>query len=639
MREIVVTRVAPAFEGTAFGAAGAYESVEGRIVGALDPAHPRNRGIVDLDKAPRGPDGLVSYDVDFYILRPADPTRGNGWIFYEVLNRGAKRVLERINGGTALNVTDKASDASNGFLMREGYTIVWSGWQGELAAAPNSMNARFPVATDGGRPITGRAMEEFIGDQDGPSFVGPLTYPAATLDPADAVLTARRRERDPRQTPSGLSWRYLDERRIEIVKPAGGEFDKGTIYEFVYTAKDPIVSGIAFASVRDFLSWLRHGTADEKGNPNPLHRGGTNPIRRAMMFGLSQSGRFARDFLYQGFNRDLGGRPVFEAATPLIAGSRKTFVNARFAQPGRYPRQHEDHNYPGDQFPFTYTPLTDPISDRTDDVLSQCRADGFVPKIMHFDSDSEVWQARSSLVATDCEGRDVAMPEEVRLYLAAGLQHGTAARENLEKGSGPTNPVGYGALMRPLIRALARWVDEGVPPPPSRFPAVADGSFVTLEQGRAGFPGIPGVHYPECPNGLRLMDHSSVPPKEGPAYPVFVARTDPDGNADAGIRHPLLDAPIATHTGWNVRSPEHGGPGELAGVLGSLIPFAETKAERERTGDPRPSIEERYGSRAGWITALRAACDRLILDGFLLPEDKDRLLAAAESGGDVFTAI
>jgi len=639
VKELIISEVeSPTFEGMAFGDVGPYESIVGRALCEIDPAAPQNRGIVNLDKAPRNAAGLVEYDVDVYMLRPVDPGRGNGWLFYEVLNRGGKRSINRINNGSPSNTPRLKSDVGTGFLMNEGYTLVWTGWQGELAPAPGLMTARLPIAAHEDRPITGRTLEEFIDESDGPTFVGRLTYPAASLDRAEATLTIRERERDARATPPGLSWRYLDERRIEITRPPGRDYDKGAIYEFVYTARDPIVSGLAFASVRDIVSWLRSGEADGAGNPNPMVRNGHNEVRRAMLLGISQSGRFVRDFLYQGFNQDLDGRQVFEAAVPIIAGSRKTFINYPFAQPGRYSRQHEDHCYPGDQFPFTYTSLTDPISGRTDDILAQCRETGTDPKIMHIDTDSEIWSARASLVVTDCEGRDIDLPANVRAYLAAGLQHGTPPRETFDKIGQPPNPVGYGALTRPLLVALKRWVEDGVEPPPSRFPRIADGTLVTLDEGRKRFPSIPGAPYPSVYNELRLMDHRFAPAEEGPAYPVFVSTTDADGNGDAGIRHPLLDAPTATHVGWNLRAPGHAA-GELAGVIGSLIPFTRTGAEREASGDPRPSFEERYGDKAGFVKALREACDRLVGQGYFLREDADRLMAAAENGDDLYTAV
>jgi len=635
MRDVAVTGVAsPAFDGVEWGPAGAYEWFEGRVAGSLDPEHPDNRFVIDLDKAPRDADGRVGWRADLCILRPADPARGNGWLFYDVLNRGQKLVWRMIAGGAPTNQPRTIEEAGLGWLMREGYTVVWSGWQCDLVPAPGLMTADLPIATDGGRPVTGRSREEYIDEGERPFFTGRLTWPAASLDPAEATLTVRNRERDPRAVPEGLGFRFLDERHVEIARPTVPGYDKGAIYEFCYTARDPAVTGIAFASVRDIVSALRHGT--DEGNP--LVRGGRNPIRRAMLFGLSQSGRFVRDFLYLGCNRDLGGRLVFDAAMAMIPGSRKTFVNARFAQPGRYARQHEDHDFPGDQFPFAYLPVTDPHTGRTDDVLARCREQGTVPKLMHVDSESDLWSARGSLVATDCAGCDLPEPDDVRFYMLTGMQHGVPTAEDARKAANPPSRLSYGAPVRALLRGLREWVDDGRAPPSSRFPSVAAGTLAPFETARGRFPAVPGMRPIEVINEIRLMDHSRVPPVAGPAYPVLVPVPDADGMAEGGVHHPLLAAPVATVTGWNVRAPGYG-EGDLPGVMGSLVPFAETKAEREAAGDPRASVEERYGDRAGWRAALRTACDRLVADRLLLADDAERLLAAAEKGEDVFTAI
>ena len=630
MLQFVVTgRESPAFGGHSFGAAGPYERLTGYAVGELDPAHPLNAGIVDLDRAPRNARGRVEYRVDICILKPVEIERGNGWIFYEVLNRGSKRALHRINSGTGANVPRLMADAGTGYLMNEGYTIVWSGWQGDVKPGDGRMLADLPVAWG----VEGETREEFIDDSGSPRFTADLVSAAAGLDPAQARLTVRAQERDPRATPPGLAFRFLTERRIEIVRPEG--YDAGAIFELIYSAKDPIVMGTAFAAVRDVNAFLRNRPADEDGRPNPLRQDGRNPIRRTLLFGLSQSGRFVRDFLYRGFNRAIEGGPVFDAAIPIIAGSRKTFINARFAQPGRYSRQHEDHLFPDDQFPFAYVKLDDPISGRSDGLLETCRASGTMPKLMHFDTDSEMWQARASLVATDCEGRDIVQPDDVRLYFASGLPHGTPGEIPPAVVEQAINPVGYGALLRPLITAMREWVDEGREPPPSRFPSVSEGTLVPPEA--VDWPPIPDVTWSGSHTALRLLDHSTQPPREGAAYPVLLPKLDADGNALGGIRHPLIEATLATLTGWNHRSPGWGHPA-LCGIVGSIIPLPQTAEERIGRGDPRPAVEERYGDKDGYLAALTAVCERMVAERHLLQEDADRFIAAVRDGRDPFTA-
>ena len=629
---VIVETQSPAYDGRSFGEVGQYERLSGYVVGAVDPRDPKNAELVNLDKAPRNGDGNVEYRADVCILRPMDSSKGNDWVFYEILNRGAKRVICRVNSGPALTTMDNADDAGTGYLMNEGYTVVWTGWQDDVTRDAGRMRADYPVATDGAAPITGACLEEFINEANDTAFLGALAYPAATLDRDGVTLTIRQRERDERQTPPGLSWRYLNDREIEITRPEGGAFDGGAIFEFIYTAKDPTVVGLAFASVRDIACFLR-----AKDDANPLAQNGAVPPKRSLLFGLSQSGRFVRDFLYQGFNEALAGGQVFDAAVPVIAGSRKTFINRAFTQPGRYQRQHEDHNYPGDQFPFTYRTLSDPISGLTDGILVRCDDTGVTPKIMHLDTDTEIWAARASLVVTDCEGRDIEQPDHVRVYLAAGLPHGWAIKPDPSAIQFPDSEITYGALLRPLLSALKDWVENDVAPPPSCFPSVGAGTLVPPDQESTGFPNIPGVAYSGIINGLRLADHSVIPPREGAAYPVLVSTVDSDGNGNAGLRHPALRVPRATLTGWNLRTKGHG-EGEIYSTTGSRISFAETKAERLANRDPRPSIEERYADNADYAAKMRAVADAMVAEGLLLAEDADRIVAAARIGENVLTA-
>ncbi len=632
-------RLSPCFDGAEFADAGAYERLHGVAHCSIDPEHRLNAGIVNLKRVPRNAQGGVDYRFDFCILKPLEVARGNGWLFYEVLNRGSIRCLDRINHATNTNRPQTAGDAGNGFLMRRGFCVVWSGWQTDLSAEDGRMRAYFPVARDGDRAITALCREEFINESGGATFVGNLSYPAIDLDPGRATLTVRQREREARQTPQDLRWKYIDRNRIEIMRPAG--FDGGAIYEFIYTGSEPTVTGIAYASMRDFVSFLRHEPHDAEGNPNPLRSGDRQHMRRALGFGLSQSGRTLRDFLYLGFNEDARGGKVFDAAVPVIAGSRRSFINFPFAQPGRYSRQHEDHAYPDDQFPFTYPVLSDPTRGRNDGILQRCMRTNTCPKLMHLDTDSEIWSARASLVATDTSGNDIAMPDEVRLYLAAGLQHGWAVAPDPGASQLRDNPISYGSILRALLSAMLEWVDDGIEPPPSCFPSRAAGTLVNSDRGSSGFPSIPGVAYTGLKNELRLMNYAYQPPREGAAYPVYVVKFGPDGNSLDGIRHPLLSAALATHTGWNLRARGHA-EGELFGVIGSMIPFARDARSRD-PGDSRLSLEERYGSHAEWIKQLAHAAHSLVASRYFLAEDAKRLIAAAGSSWDeasaVFTAV
>ena len=643
----ITERETPVFGGAEFGAAGGYERLHGTAFGELDPTNALNAGIVNLDRAPRNARGNVEYQSEFRILRPIDLDRGNGWLLYDVPNRGNQPIMSRLNGAPE---GGHPQTAGNGFLMRQGFTLVWNGWQGDVPSGADRLVARLPIAGGEGSPITGTVREEFIAESTGllgdaniqevsaDRFIGTLVYPVADLAAPGATLTVRQREADPRSTPKGLAWRLVDNRHVEITRTSDSAFDLGAIYEFIYRARDPMVMGIGFAAIRDLIAFLRHATHDDAGNPNPLAPDAKPRIRRAVGFGISQSGRVLRDLLYYGFNQDLAGRQVFDAMLPVVAGSRRTCVNWAFAQAGRYSRQHEDHSYGDDQFPFTYPALTDPISGRTGGILQPARDAGVCPKVIHLDTESDVWQARSSLVVTDTSGADIAMPDDVRVYLVTGVPHAAPRAMKRQVTQLPSNPLGYGAFMRSLLMALVEWVDHGTPPPDSRFPSRAAGTLVPLAEAAAQFPQLPTVNFPTVLNELRLKDHSVEPPGESTLYPVFVPRVDADGNAIGGIRHPLLDAPLATHTGWAVRVAGHA-EGDLFTINGSMMHFAATEAERRQNGDPRPSIAERYGSRDAWVDRLAVATERLVADRLLLKEDADRLMAAARESWDVFDVL
>jgi hypothetical protein len=637
VRRIEVTeRESPVFGGAEFAAVGPYGRLHGTVFGELDPGHPLNAGIVNLARAPRNARGNVEYRSDFRILKPLDLDRGNGCLVYDVPNRGNQPIMPRLN---AAPDGGHPQHAGNGFLMRRGFTVVWSGWQGDVAAGNDRLTARFPSIPG----ITGMVREEFIAENTGllgdnnieevseERFVGTLVYPVA--DPSGATLKVRQREADPRITPAGLAWRLVDDRHVEITRPTGPGFDRGAIYEFIYRARDPIVMGIGFAAIRDLVSFLRHETAD-----NPLAPQGRPRIRRALGFGISQSGRVLRDLVHLGFNQDLAGHQVFDGILPVVAGSRRTCINWQFAQAGRYSRQHEDHSYGDDQFPFSYPTLTDPISGRTGGILQRARDAGVCPKVLHLDTESDFWQARSSLVATGPSGADIAMPEEVRIYAASGVPHAPFRPLTKPVMQLPGNPLGYGAFMRALLIALFEWVEHGAAPPESRFPSRAAGTLVSLDEAHRAFPRLPGINFPNVLNELRLRDHTVEPPSESTAYPVFVQATNADGNALGGIRHPLLAAPLATYVGWSLRASGYG-EGDLFTIQGSVIPFAQTEAERQRADDPRPSLESRYASRDAWAAQLTEAVDRLVADRLLLAEDGDRLTAATRGSWDVYQEL
>ena len=603
----------PALGGQSFGEVGQYEFLRGVVAGELDPADPRHAHIVNLDNAPRNAAGRVEYRATVEIYRPVDMSRWNRALYHTVSNRG--------RGG-----------AAEPALLKRGFVFVRVGWQGDLTPTDSNIVAYLPVASNAdGSPIVGPALEEFIFNDAESVSRGRLTYPAASLEPRGGMLSVRATQDAERRRPDDLLWRYVGDREIEIDRPAG--FDGGAIYEFIYEAKDPIVLGIGFAAMRDAISFLRYDSADRDGNPNPLVANGLPTS--AISLGISQSGRMLRDFLYQGFNEDVAGRIVFDGVHPNIAGSRKTFTNYQFGQPGRWQKQHEDHVYPGDQFPFTYATLTDPLSGRTDGLQERCSVSNTCPKIVHSDGEAELWQARASLVVTDPEGGHVELPDNVRVYLLSGTQHGGGPGVHTRPPSqgmcqNLSNPLALADTRTALSVALYEWAAQGVEPPASRFPTVAGGGLVAASD--LGFPAIPGVKYSGSYNPLHLADHRSLPPMYGDAYTVFVGRIDADGNMVDGVRHPNLVAPVGTHTGWNLRRAGFGEGGQCGGT-GSFIPFTATEADREAAGDPRPSFEARYPTHAAYVQAVSEAADELVGQRLLLPGDAKAIVELASGSG------
>jgi hypothetical protein len=616
----IVKVESPAFEGRTFGVVGTYDRILARATIAVTPDDPNNKIIVDLDRAPRNAQGQVEAKTDVEILRPTVAANGNRTLFYDVLNRGSKLGLALFNDiPSVTNDLVKAADAGNGFLMRSGYTVVWSGWQGDVLPGGGRMTFSPPVVPG----VTDLAREDFIFDHTNNPASATLSYPAVDLDLTQVKISVREREADPRVTPAGLAVTFESPTRISIKRPDG--FDAGAIYEFIYIAKDPKVMGLGFAATRDVVSFLRNEPADATGTANPL----AGRIDRAIGFGMSQSGRYLHDFLYLGFNADEAGRVVFEGLMPHISGGKKTFTNYRFSQPGRSPYEHADMLYPGADFPFTYPVITDNITGKSDGFFARCLATGNCPKIIKTDSEIEFYQQRASLVVTDTKGDPIVMPDNVRLFLLSNLQHYALVRDKSElvkACANPTNPLNAGPPVRALLVAMNDWIAKGTLPPDSRYPSRADATLAPPWANAVGFPKIPGFAYPSRIAQPTALKSDGMPPSKGAAYPVFVPKTDADGRDIAGIHLPTLEAPAATHTGWNLRKAGFG-EGELCDNNGTMIPFAATREERLKINDPRLSMEERYPNAGDRAAAIAKATQQLIRDRLVLEEDAGLFIA------------
>jgi hypothetical protein len=633
----------PTFEGHAYGRSGTYERLLGHFSGQLDPNDPQNAFIVNIDRAPRNAEGMVEYSADFRVLKPVKMSLGNGTMFYDILNRGTQRAfnLHEDFKGAYGSYPPKPENLGDGFLLEQGYTLVWSGWQGDAPTGDGRLVARLPIAKmPDGSPYLHWISTELLFEKA--SRTGEIDYPAATESMANAKLYRRAAPHAPAELVPRDSWSFAKcsasnssvASNKDVCMPAG--FSTDCIYYLVYEAQDPYVMGIGFAAIRDFISFLRHDSTSN--NPLIARRGSNaagNPIHSVIMFGQSQPGRMVRDWIYQTGNRDRDGSRVVEGAISHTAGGRRTFTNYVFAEPGRFQRPVEDHYFEGDTFPFTYDTISDPVSGKIDGLLEKCRATDTCPKIMQWDSGSEAWIGRDSLVVTDPLGmKDLELPENVRFYYFSGTQHmGGNGADPPPDSRGICeqlpNPNSYRETQRALLGAMRAWIAKGAPPPASEYPKLSDGTLVPpLPQTAQGFPAIPGVHYAGKVNDLFINDYFTLPAQHTLAeYKVLVPKVDGDGNDIAGVRSTLIQAPVGTYTGWNVRRAGFIG-GEVCGTNGSYIPFAKTKVERG--SDPRPSLEERYGTQSRYLDAVKTATQKLQQQGFLLPKDADRLIREAE---------
>ena len=636
----------PFAEGASFGETGPYEKIVGRVIYEIDPNVPQNANVVDLELAPRNDRDKVEFFGDLYLIAPQDRAKGNGALLYDVNNRGNKLALRFFNFADSTNDPSTLADAGDGFLMRQGFTLVWSGWDGELLPGNDRLRLSPPIARSAGKSITGLVRCEIVPETRAKrtvvNWANHGSYRPTVRGLRDATLTHRVRPPDPRAPIPRRQWQMhvsdvasdsptqLPKVELEL----STELELGHIYELIYEAQDPLVHGTCFTALRDLISAIKHGT----GENNPMLANRKPVIQRAHGFGVSQSGRFLREFLYWGFNEDEQGRQVFDGLIPHVSGAGLGSFNHRFAQPTRHVTQHDHHDYPADRFPFAYEVQHDPLSGQTDGILRRSLASGTVPIVLHTQSEAEYWTRSGSLAHTDPMGlRDAKIPENVRIYLFGGTQHGPSTFPPTRgRGQNLANPGDYRPFLRALLLAMDRWAAGGPAAPPSVYPRLSTGTLVHWDRSSTRFPEIPGVRYPDViqqpscwdygPRWLskRIMDQH--PPTSFGDYRVCVPKSGTDGNVLGCLSPPEVAVPLATYTGWNLRSDEAGAENELVSLRGSYIPFAITKADRQGTGDPRRSVEERYGTLEQYLNQLRRECERLREAGYLLSEDVDRTL-------------
>lgn len=645
--KIEITRVEPAGP--------THERITGKAYGELDPSDPKNAVITDIELAPRNARGKVEYVTTFTLVRPTEMTKASGVLVYTVVNRG---------GGNAMPHPD-------------GHVTFVSGWQGDIAPTSTNQTIQVPVAKNrDGSSITGLLVLRFTNPNGYTTSLTiprgqPSPYPPASLDTTKAKLMSATGEL-PTGAKTGVvtipsnEWAFADCRTTPFPGTPDPSkicvknwFDPALLYTLEYNVKDPLVLGIGMAATRDLGSFFRYEKQDASGTPNPV----AGTITHAISEGSSQSGTFLRLSLLLGFNQDERGRIVWDGMNPHIA-ARFTDLNRRFAFPGGLVSPLEL----GHEGPAWWTRWEDTARKRpAASLLDRCSATNTCPKIAETFGSAEIWGLRQSftLVGTTAT-KDIPIPDNVRRYYFPGVSHGggpggfstvtlpVGARVGGQAPSGAptcallTNPAPVGPMRSALMSRLVAWVTKNTPMPDSKYPTIADGTLVRNTNAAMGFPAIPGqpmpegvqfplVHYDLGPQ-FRYADQSGVvatlPVAKG-TLPQLVVRVDADGNEVAGIKSPLLAAPLGTYTGWNVTTSgmyagQLCGPPFGASPIGGFIPFAKTKAERTASGDPRLSLEERYVDHAGYVRAVKAAADKLVSEGYLLANDAATMIAQAE---------
>ena len=636
----IVERV-PFAKGYRFGASGAYERIIGRLHYAVDPKNSKaNSPIVDLSLAPTDSSGLVRFSGDFMILHPVEPGRGNRTLLYEVGNRGNIGMLSFFNDAPPTNQPTSRADAGNGFLFREGYTLLWSAWNWDVTDANRRMQIELPVASDGVDPIVGSIAAEITVNT--PSRCEPFAwgnsrgYPPAPEFTVNSTLSVRLRQMDFRKLLPRDQWSFgcmplggnvLSRTHLYLVDG----FQPGLLYELVYKAQDPRIVGLGLAGIRDAISFFRFFQTDNNLVANPLWGATDN----ALVLGISQSGRVIQHMIYQALHIDEGQRMVFDGALVHVAGGGKGSFNHRFAQTTRHPSGHEDHQYPADFFPFTTTLQSDPVTGEECDVLALAKENGAVPKIFYTNTSTEYWARSASLLHTDTEGTvDVALNPTSRSYFIAGAQHGVWAYAHRGFYENCFNPADQRPIMRALLGRLALWGGEGILPPGNAYPRIDKGTLGTVADWSKNFTRLPSMRLPGRNLAPPRLDHGPrwqrgiadyVPPVFGVPYVTLVPMPNVDGLDRGGLRLPEIAAPLGTYLGWNLRRVEIDASESIGRWSGSFVPLPRTELERLKNHDPRDSIEVRYGSRSKYLEKVHDASRELYVNGFLLSEDFQRI--------------
>ncbi len=647
-------------DGKTFSSVGSYEVLKGRLVFEVDPRHPANSAVVDLEYAPKNARGWVEFSAEFLLMKPLDLSKGNHRLLYDVNNRGNLIMLGVMNDAPFSNLPSTTEHAGSGFLMREGYSLLWTAWNWDVRPGDQRLQMDIPVATDMGKPITQQiAAEIVLSFDDKPALSRPLAWgnsrcypPADATNKSGARLTVRDEPRGQRRLISPEQWGFGKWQGKQLVPDSTWLYLKsgflpGKIYELIYTVRNPRVVGLGLASVRDALTFFRFRIEDRLGCANPLavretDKGFKPDPEKVYIFGVSQSGRFITHMIYEGFHVNKQGQMVFDGARIHVAGGGKGGFNHRFSQTTHHPSHLEGNYMPADFFPFNYALQKDLLTGKKGDVLAKAKKLGKIPYIMITNNELEYWTRSASLIHTDASGeKDAPLHEKVRIYLTSSAPHRNARSRQRRIYEHSVNILNHYPISRALLRALDLWVTKGILPPDSRYPRIDRKELITAAEHKKRFPQIPGMRHPGRNLKPPRVDYGPqfwvngiitiIPPRMGEPYQAMVPAFDRDGNGIGGIRLPEIRVPLGTYQGWNPRRAEFGAPNYLGRFEGSFWPFVLTEKERKKNGDPRPSIAARYPTKELYVEKVREAVLQLIKEGFLLKEDAKRYIERGEA--------
>lgn len=637
---VEITSRQDVLDGKPFGDVGPYERIKGWIYFSVAVANPHNARIVDLKNAVNLRNGEVEFSANFMALRPKDPRKGNGSMLMENPNRGHSGIVRLVDGGD----WDASKDTGDGWLLRNGFTFVSLGWQWD-AVGDDALRLVAPVAKQNGQTITGLLRGDIMPSHEMAEVplghmitgnMGGTEYPVSAPDDSRNMLTVRDSREAPRTTIARSEWKFAhsvddkltpSDRFIHL----NGGFHPGKIYEYVYVVSNPVIAGLSFTAVRDFASYAKH-------SPDAI-----TPVARVYAEGISQNGRFLRNLLYDGFNADEDGRIALDGILAHVAGAGRGSFNYRFAQPSRDAQPTSSVFFPTDIFPFTDLSETDAVTGESGGLLDRAVAEKVVPKIFFSNTSYEYWGRVAALIHVSADGKqDVSVSDNVRIYHFTGLQHFSGPFPPA-KGTGdllgqqPQSALPVRYFWRAMIANMDAWVRSNTAPPESSYPKIADGTLVPLQDYK--FPDIRGVQKPRDANAAYRLDFGSnwrsgilsvQPPKVGAAFPVLVPQVDADGNERDGVRLPEITVPLATYASWNLRDHSIGAPEQRVSFEASYIPFPKTVAERERMGDSRRCIVERYSGHDDYMDRFTKAADELVKQRWILPEDRASLIQRGE---------